>query len=392
MRDPNFLCRHLLEATARRGLDIAPSMARSAVAALLGWSEWARLIREWGTSAGPLHDSQLGNGQVLARRSRQIEVLRGLGLTHGESLVVLYELQPTAEFDMTAVTPEEVLRSSHAVRDGHCVQLKERAGGWAVVVGLGRLQADGELFVQSVRSTVVVGDLREEAARVASAILTGMARDVRDAFVGQRAYYAFPAGSLIETEFGAMDAFELISEELGRAFMSGSVEKGCYLIGSRAARKLPFFATFGRDLSGSLALDAEGLGLIIPLLFKAEFTDAEIEESSRVLLADYPLTHSVLSGLALTPQNFADVVREWDEAYDLGEMPDFIVVQKIKELDGEVVVAAIRATDMLARRPIMNTYLFSMPAEEFERGEVLDPYRHRRVDDNGSLTMVRFDP
>ena len=380
-RNPHSMRRLLAEAMSQRGCPVSDEQAGHHLSSLMFQPCWDRLLEVWATEAMVFDDRRLASGAVLARRSRQLDYLRGSGMGLSDAIDIVYSIRPTSTSSMTEVDPDLLAEDGHAVRDGFFVRLRPRDSGWRVEEGLGHLGADGGLVVQCLTGAADFGPVSGEAATIAAGMLEKRAEEVRQSFLERRSYFRFPVGSLFEAVSGSMDAFEVISPDIGRAYLSGSDESGCYVLNRSAAASLPAFALGERDVEGRCYLDADGMGLIVPMIFPGLFTERERDQAGATLEQGHPLTFAVLSGGLLGKANFNAVMMEWDDEHEDGELPEFMTVRPMDALKerGEVVVLGVRTDDVLARREFAEGHVFVMPVGDFIADRPIDPALHRRL-------------
>ena len=390
-RNPHNMRRLLAEAMSRHGHAVTVEQAGSHLASLMFQPGWDRLLDVWATEAVVSDDRHLASGAVLARRSRQLDYLRGLGLRLSDAIDVVYSIRPTSTSSMTEVDPGLLAKDGHAVRDGFFVRLRPRESRWRVEEGFGHLGADGGLVVQCLTGAADLGSGPEVAAAVAARMLEERAEEVRQRFLECRSYFRFSVGSLFETVSGSMDGFEVISPDIGRAYLSGSDETGCYVLSRSAAASLPAFAAGETTVDGRCYLDADGMGLIVPMIFPALFTERERDRAGKALERDHPLTFAVLSGGLLGKANFNAVMMEWDDEHEDEDLPEFMIVRPLDALkDGrEVVVLGVRTDDVLARREFAEGHVFAMSVGDFVAERPIDPALHRKIQSpTMSVTLV----
>ncbi len=378
-RNPHSVKSALSAALVRQASPLADADVARLVAVMCGCSEWSALLDAWWSPAAPADDLHLSVGYLAARRNRQLEVLCGAGVGYGSSLSALYEAHPTSasapeDIDATCVDLQGFL-----VRDGMFVQLLERDGRWKVRDGLGHLGGDGGLVIDAAFGDTELFRDRREAVDAACAILIRHVAELRERFFEKRSFFRFRGGRLFETPTGSMDTVEVISPQMARAFMSGSSDAGCYVLAPSAADALPPFALFEREKDGRGFLDAEGMGLIVPMVFPGDFSADERHRAERLLAADHPLTYAVLAGGMLDRSNMSAVIMEWDDDHEPDDFPEYVIVEKLKTAGKSVVVMGVLTDDVLRGQEVLDGHLFLMPAEDYRRHLPIDPGKHRRL-------------
>jgi hypothetical protein len=377
-------------ALARHASTLADADVARLVALLCGCSGWSGLLDAWWSPSAPVDDLHLSAGYLAARRSRQLEVLCGSGIGQAPALSVLYEAHPTSAFAPDNIDAAAVDLEGFLVRDGMFVQLIERDGRWRVRDGLGHLGEGGSLVIDATYGDAGMFPVRWEAAEAACAILGRHVAELRERFFEKRSFFRFRSGRLFETPTGDMDTVEVVSEQIARAFMSGSSEAGCYVLAPSAADALPVFAVFEREADRRGFLDAEGMGLIVPMVFPDVFSADERRRAERLLAADHPLTYAVLAGGMLDRSNMSAVIMEWDDDHEPEDFPEYMIVEKLKSSGKSVVVMGILTDDALKGREVIDGHLFVMPAEDYRRHLPIDPGKHRKLQsENMAIKIVR---
>lgn len=378
-RNPHSMKSDLAAALARHAAPLADGDVARLVAAICGCSGWDGLLDAWWSHAAPDDDLLLSAGYLAARRSRQLEVLCSAGVGYAPALAALYEAHPTSAFSPEDIGAEAVDIQGFLVRDGMFVQLLERDGQWKVRDGLGRLGGDGGLVIDAAFGDTELFPDRRSAADAACAILARHVAELRERFFEKRSFFRFRRGRLFETPTGSMDTVEVISAQIARAFMSGGSEAGCYVLAPEAADTLPPFALFERERDRRGFLDAEGIGLIVPMVFPREFSADERRRSERLLAADHPLTYAVLAGGMLGRSNMSAVIMEWDDDHEHEDFPEYMIVEKLRSAGKSVMVMCVLTDDVLKGQEVLDGHLFLMPAEDYRRDLPVDPGRHRKL-------------
>jgi hypothetical protein len=317
-----------------------------------------------------------------------LEALCSAGIGYGEALAALYEAHPTSALAPEDIDAAVIDREGFLVRDGMFVQLLERDGRWRVRDGLGHLGDDGSLVIDAAYGDSDLFGDRREAAEAAGTILGRHVADLRERFFEKRSFFRFRSGRLFETPTGSMDTVEVVSPEIARAFMSGSSEAGCYVLAASAADALPVFAVFEREADRRGFLDAEGMGIIVPMVFPAAFSAEERHRAERVLAADHPLTYAVLAGGMLDRSNMSAVIMEWDDDHEPEDFPEYMIVEKLKSSGKSVLVMGILTDDVLNRREVADGHIFVMPAEDYRRHLPIDPGKHRKLQSGGMAVKI----
>jgi hypothetical protein len=377
IRNPHSVKVDLVDALARRGSPLEDGRIESVLAEVYGCRSWQDLLDRWWSGSLPADDLQLSVGYIAARRSRQMDLLTAEGVPYAVALESLYDVHPAS-----AVAPEDVPFDMVAtvrflVRDGMCVQLLERAGGWIVRSGFGHLDGVGELVVDAVDLEDKACDTKEEAALAAQALLQQRVAHLKERFYEKRSFFRFVPGRLFETPFGAMDTAELISSGIVRAFTSGSTEYGCYVLSPEYAAQLPAFAIVERG-GGRVFMDADGMGLIMPFVFPKEFSEEERHRAGRVLADEYPLTYAVVAGGLLDRSNFGAVVMEWNDEVENSDIPEYMVVERVSS-GKRTLVMAVRTDDVLKGLEVVDGHLFLMSNKDFEKNCGIDPTKHELI-------------
>lgn len=389
-RNPHSVKAALAAALARHGSPLSAVDAGRIVATMCECADWGDLLDAWWSHAATADDLHLSAGYLAARRSRQLEVLNNAGVGYAEALSALYEAHPTSAYAAEDIDAAVIDLEGFLVRDGMFVQLLERDGRWKVRDGLGHLGGDGGLVIDSAYGDTELFSTRSEAAEAACAKLERHVKELRERFFEKRSFFRFRGGRLFETPTGSMDAVEVISPQIARAFMSGSSEMGCYVLDAKAADALPPFATFEREKDGRGFLDAEGMGLIVPMVFPEVFSTDERRRSEMLLAADHPLTHAVLAGGMLGRSNMAAVIMEWDDEHEPEDFPEYVIVEKLKSAGKSVVVMGVLTDELLKGQEVLDGHLFLMPAEDYRRHLPIDPGKHRRLQSrNMAIKIVK---
>lgn len=392
LRNPHHVRHLVMVALERHGMPCDEAGAGDLLASLLDAGDWSRLLDAWGTPAMPMDDLHMSAGAVAARRSRQLERLRAAGLVLADALEVIYQVHPTSSLPPLAVSEHEVDRAGFAIRDGFFARMIARGGSFVVDGGLGCRGADGRLVVHAVTMEADGGESRSSAAAAAVSMLRMQVEEARGRFLERRSYYRLPRDGLFETMSGSMDTVEVISPILVRAFMSDSSETGCYVLDRHAAEGLPAFAVYERHRDGRVFLDADGMGLILPMIRSELFTEEERRRAARRLADERPLTYAVLAGGIVDRANFPALLMEWDDEAEPDDLPEFVTVQRMEAADGgrSVIVMAVRTDDLLQRRDVAEGHLFKMSSAEFARDVPIDPKRHLKIEAPGvAIALVR---
>ncbi|NTF17055.1 hypothetical protein G6L37_01255 [Agrobacterium rubi] len=378
-RNPHHIRCLLLEKLAGVGCDVDVGQAEVILSAAFGLEAWQRLLDIWSSEAMPLDDRHLSFGAVMARRSRQLSALRNVGVGLADALDVVYSVHPTSDLPPGIIDPTLIDQSGWDVRDGFYARLLERDGLWRAEVGMGFIRSDERLLVESlIADSDWVGD-RQHAVASACDMLRGLVEGARERFLEHRFYFRLAPHDLLETVAGRMDGVEVVSPGIIRAFVSGSSEMGCYVLDRATADQLPPFAIFERHEDGRAFLDADGVGMILPLVFPLHFTEAERKSSELRLAEEHPLTYAVLSGGLVDKSNFPALLMEWDDEYEMEDLPEFMLVRALDSTEDEVLVLCVRTDDVLARSAVAQGHMFAMPQAEFDADMPIDPSRHRRL-------------
>lgn len=389
-RNPHSVKAALAAALARHGSPPVSADAGRIVAAMCECSDWGGLLDAWWSHAVTADDLHLSAGYLAARRSRQLEVLCNAGVGYPEALAALYEAHPTSASAPEDIDAAVIDVEGFLVRDGMFVQILERDGRWKVRDGLGHLGGDGGLVIDSAYGDTEPFSTRRKAAEAARASLERHVTELRERFFEKRSFFRFRGGQLFETPTGNMDTVEVISPEIARAFMSGSSEAGCYVLDGKAADALPAFAMFERDKNGRGFLDAEGMGLIVPMVFPDVFSTDERRRAERLLAAEHPLTYAVLAGGMLGRSNMSAVIMEWDDEHEPEDFPEYVIVEKLKAAGKSVVVMGVLTDELLKGQEVLDGHLFLMPAEDYRRHQPIDPGKHTRLQSrNMAIKIVK---
>jgi hypothetical protein len=349
------------------------------------------LLDDWWSPGVAVDDLHLSEGYVAARRSRQLEMLSAAGVEHAAALAILYETHPTSNVAPETIETETIEMDGFVVRDGMFVRIEERGEAWLIQDGFGHIGPDGRLVVDAATGVSERFPSKRAAAEAACSLLKERVSELRERFFEKRSFFRFVPGKLFETPMGTMDMVEVISPDIARAFMSGSSDAGCYVLAEKAADALPAFAIFEREQTDRRGfLDAEGMGLIVPILFPKVFSAEERLRAERALAADHPLTYAVLAGGMLDRSNMSAVMMEWDDDHEPEDFPEYMVVEELKSTGKSVIVMGVLTDDVLNRRDVADGHLFQMPAEDFHRNLPIDPRKHKMLHSkNMAIKIVR---
>lgn len=386
---PHLLVNRVSGLLSAEGLAFTEERTALIVCELLGCRGWNELLARWWLPGAIPADEELSRGIVAARRYGQIMVFFRAGLSHAQAVEAVHGLRPTSAVGVSL--PEEFPVEGFCVRDGYYVRIT-RDDNHYVEYGLGR-RAGGVLQVQvSLSRHRIEGEWRDAVAK-AWDVLASSEEELRLSFIESRGFFRCYGGLPIQTSFGSMDLIEVISEGIVRASVSGGDDPGCYILSDKATRKMPGFSIFESHPKGYNVMAADGMGLMVPMVFRRDFTSSEISSAEEEISEDFPVTYRILKGeIATTVANYHAASFEWDEDHDPNNLPEFIMIEKLRVTDAgrNIVVMAVKTEDYLKKLSAPDGYLFVIPAAEVDENLIIDPARHRLLRADGlQIKVVR---